>query len=59
MKGVLDSIQLRILMRADYLPTRFPAQYEILATFRSRKRVTLQRRYTLSYSLLFLALATL
>ena len=42
MTGVLDSIELRMLRRADYLPTRRPAQYEILTAFRSCKRVTLQ-----------------
>ena len=47
-----------MLRSADYLPTRFPAQYEILAAFRSCKRVTLRRCYALSDSLLSLAFAT-
>ena len=47
MKGVLDSIELRILSRADYLTTLCPTQYEILTAFRSCKRVTVQVRYTL------------
>ena len=42
MKGVLGSIQLRMLRRAHYLPTRFPANYEILMAFCSCKRVTLK-----------------
>ena len=58
MKGVLDSIELRMLGRADYLPTHFSAQYGILTAFRSCKRVTLQGCYALSYSLLSLAFAT-
>ena len=58
MKGVLDSIELRMLRRADYMPTHFPAQYEILTAFRSCKRVTLQGCYALSDSLLSLAFAT-
>ena len=58
MKGVLDSIELRMLGRADYLPTRFPAHYEILTAFRSCKLVALQRCYALSYSLLSLAFTT-
>ena len=55
MKGILDSIKLWMLKIADNLPIQFPAQYEILRTLRSCKRVTLQGCYTLSYSLLFLA----
>ena len=58
MKGVLDSIELRMLRRAGYLPTHFPAKYEILMVFCSCKRVTLQGCYALSYSLLSLAFAT-
>ena len=58
MKAVLDSIELRMLRRADYLPTRFPTQNEILTAFCSCKHVTLQGCYTLSYSLLTLAFAT-
>ena len=58
MKGVLDSIELRMLRRADYLPSQFPTQYVILTAFRSCKRVTLQGCYALSYSLLSLAFAT-
>ena len=58
MKGVLDSMELRMIRRADYLPTCFPVQYEILTAFRSCKRVTLQGCYALSHSLLSLAFAT-
>ena len=36
------------LRRADYLPTRFPPQYEILTASRSCKRMTLQGCYALS-----------
>ena len=58
MKGVLDSIELQMLRRADYLPTQFPAQNEILTAFRSCKHVALQGYFTVSDSLLFLAFAT-
>ena len=42
----------------DYLPSRFPAQYEILTAFRNYKRVTLQGCYAFSDSLPSLAFAT-
>ena len=42
----------------DYLPTRFPAQYEILTAFRNYKRVTLQGCYNFSDSLPSLAFTT-
>ena len=58
MKDALDSIELQMLRRAEYLPTRFPVQYELLTAFRRCKRVTLQGCYALSYSLLSLAFAT-
>ena len=58
MTGVLDSIELRMLRRADYLPTQFPTQNEILTTFRSCRRVTLQGCSTVSGSLLSLAFTT-
>ena len=58
MKGVLDSIELQMLRRADYLPTWFPTQNEILTMFHSCKHVTLHGCYTVSYSLLSLAFTT-
>ena len=58
MKGVFNSIELRMLKRADYLPTQFPAQNEILTAFYSCKRVTLQGSYALSDILLSLTFAT-
>ena len=58
MKGVMDSIKLRMLRRADYLPTRFPTQNEILMAFHSCKCVTLQGCYAVSDSLLSLAFTT-
>ena len=50
MKGALDSIELWMLKRADYLPTRFPTQNEILTSFRSCTCVTLQESRSLRFS---------
>ena len=57
MKGVLDSIELRMLRTGDCLPTQaHPTQ--VLTALRSFERVTLQGCYGLSDSLLSLAFAT-
>ena len=58
MKGVLDSIELRMLRRADYLPTQLPTHLLVLTAFRSCEHVTLEGCCALSYSLLSLAFAT-
>ena len=34
MMGVFDSIELRMLRRADYVPTLFPTQVYVLTVFR-------------------------
>ena len=58
MKGVMDSIKLWMLRRADYLPTQFPARNGILMAFCSCKCVTLQGCYAVSDSLLSLTFTT-
>ena len=57
MKGVLDSIELRMLRTGDYLPTQsHPTQ--VLMALRSFEPVTIQGCYGLSDSLLSLAFTT-
>ena len=58
MMGVFDSIELRMLRRADYVPTLFPTQVYVLTAFRGCEHVSLWGAYALSYRLLSLAFAT-
>ena len=58
MKGVLDSIVLRMLRRVDYLPVHNPPNINVLTALCSFERVTLQGCCALSYSLVSLAFAT-
>ena len=58
MMGVFDSIELRMLRRADYVPTLFPTQVYVLTAFCGQEHVSLWGAYALSHSLLSLAFAT-
>ena len=58
MMGVFDSIELRMLRRADYVPTLFPIQVYVLTAFRGCKHVSLWGAYALSYTFLSLTFAT-
>ena len=58
MMGVFDSIELRMLRRADYEPTPFPTQVYVLNAFRGYEHVSLRGGYALSHSLPSLAFAT-
>ena len=57
LKSVLDSIELRMLIKADYVPTLMPSKMESTDSVPWLWTCTLQGLYNLSHSLLSLALA--
>ena len=58
MMGVFDSIELRMLRRADYVPTLFPTQVYVLTVFCGFEHASLWGACAFSHSLLSLAFTT-